>query len=196
MFRENLRVALRALAANKLRSVLTTLGIIIGVAAVIALVAMGNGVQEFINQQFEAQGANLVFVFAARIDIRGGANRSGFIGGGGGRSGIAASLTQADAESMNDRSLVPDASLVAPIVSGAARAYAGAHKHQVSVRGTVPDYRYFNNWNTIFGDWFNEADYTGHSRVALLGSYAYTQLFPDGGDPVGQEVRLNDVSFK
>src|SRR5207244_13581098 len=51
-------------------------------------------------------------------------------------------------------------------------------------------------WNTIFGDWFNEADYTGHSRVALLGSYVYTQLFPDGGDPVGQEVRLNDVSFK
>jgi putative ABC transport system permease protein len=196
MFKENLRVALRALAANKLRSVLTTLGIIIGVAAVIALVALGNGVQLFINQQFEAQGANLVYVFPARIDIRGGANRSGFLGGGGGRSGIAASLTLGDSEALKDRSLIPDAALVAPIVSGSARAYAGSNKHQLSVRGTAPDYRYLNNWSTIFGDWFSEVDYASRSRVVLLGRYAYTKLFPDGGDPTGAEVRLNEVSFK
>ncbi|MCL4506319.1 MAG: ABC transporter permease [Chloroflexi bacterium] len=197
MFRENLRVALRALAANKLRSVLTTLGIIIGVAAVIALVAAGNGVRQYINQQFEAQGANLVYVFPARIDIQGGANRSGFLGGNpSGRSGIAASLTEADAAALNDRNLVPDASAVVPVVSGGARAYSGQHKYQARVRGTSPDYRYLNNWNTRYGDWFNEADYVGRSRVALLGSYAYAQLFPDGGDPDGYEVRLNDVSFK
>ncbi len=197
MLRENLRVAMRALAANKLRSVLTTLGIVIGVAAVIALVAAGNGVSKFINQQFEAQGSNLVYVFAARIDIKGGANRSGFLGGPpNARSGIAASLTEADAQAMNDRSLIPDATIVAPVVSGSARAYAGAHKYAARVRGTVPDYRSFNNWGTIYGDWFNEQDYASRSRVAVLGSYAYQQLFPDGGDPTGSEVRLNEVSFK
>ena len=197
MLRENLRVALRALSANKLRSVLTTLGIIIGVAAVISLVAMGNGVQEFIDQQFAAQGANLVYVFPIRIDMKGGANRSGFLGGPpGARSGIAASLTEGDAAALNDRDLVPDAAVIAPVVSGSARSYAGQHKYLASVRGTVPDYRLLNNWRTLYGDWFSDIDYTGHSRVALLGSYTYSQLFPDGGDPVGAEVRLNDVSFK
>jgi putative ABC transport system permease protein len=197
MFKENLRVALRALSANKLRSVLTTLGIIIGVAAVISLVAMGNGVQLFINQQFEAQGANLVYVFPIRIDMKGGANRSGFLGGpAGARSGIAASLTEGDATALNDRNLVPDAAVIAPVVSGGVRGYAGQHKYLASVRGTTPDYRLLNNWNTVYGDWFGDADYTSHSRVALLGSYVYAQLFPDGGDPVGEEVRLNDVSFK
>lgn len=197
MFKENLRVALRALTANKLRSVLTTLGIIIGVAAVIALVAAGNGVQVFINQQFEAQGSNLVFVFPARINVNSGANRAGFASGPPGtRSGIAASLTVADAEALNDRSLVPDANVVAPVVSGGARAFAGSNKHQARVRGTVSDYRYLNNWNTIYGDWFIEVDYSTRSRVALLGSYAYTKLFPDGGDPTGLEVRLNEVTFK
>jgi putative ABC transport system permease protein len=197
MLKENFRVAMRALAANKMRSVLTTLGIIIGVAAVVALVALGNGVQQFINRQFEAQGANLVFVFAARIDIRGGANRSGFLGGPpGARSGIAASLTQGDAAAMNDRNLVPDAAVVAPVVSGNARVYAGQNKHQSRIRGTVPEYRYLNDWKPVYGDWFNEADYTGRSRVAVLGSYAYGKLFPNGGDPVGEEIRVNDVTFK
>ena len=138
MLRENLRVALRALAANKLRSVLTTLGIVIGVAAVIALVAAGNGVRQYINQQLEAQGANLVYVFPARINISGGANRSGFLGGNpSARSGIAASLTEADATAMNDRSLVPDAAIIAPVASGAVRAYAGSHKYQARIRGTL-----------------------------------------------------------
>jgi len=188
---------MRALAANKLRSILTTLGIVIGVAAVIALVAAGNGVRQYINQQFEAQGANLVYVFPARIDIRGGANRSGFLGGNANaRSGIAASLTEADAAALNDRTLVPDAIVVAPVASGVARAFAGSHKYQARIRGTVPDYRLLNNWTTVYGDWFNDQDYTGRSRVALLGSYVYQQLFPDGGDPTGAEVRLNDVSFK
>ena len=197
MLRENLRVALRALAANKLRSVLTTLGIIIGVAAVIALVAAGNGVRQYIKGQFEAQGANLAYVFPVRIDIKGGANRAGFLGANtSARSGIAASLTEADAAALNDRNLVPDAAAVVPVVSGGARAFSGARKYPARVRGTSPDYRLLNNWGTRYGDWFSDADYTGRSRVALLGSYAYTRLFPDGGDPTGYEMRLNDVPFK
>ena len=65
-----------------------------------------------------------------------------------------------------------------------------------SVYGTSPDYRLLNHWPAIYGDWFTDADYNGHSRVALLGSRVYHKLFPDGGDPTGEELRLNDISFK
>lgn len=135
-----MRVALRALAANKLRSVAaTTLGIVIGVAAVISLVALGNGVQSFITSQFEAQGANLVYVFPAQVNTKGGANRSGFIGGPpGSRGGLSLSITVNDAAALEDKSLVPDASLVVPIVSGNAKATAGENKWAGTVRGTTP----------------------------------------------------------
>jgi len=196
MFRENLRVALRALAANKLRSVLTILGIIIGVAAVIALVALGNGVQAFIDGQFQQQGANLVFVFPARIDVNGGANRAGFAAGPPGSRQLPLSLTLGDAEALRDNTLVPDAAVVAPVVSGNARAFSGDNKYLGRIRGTVPEYRFLNNWNTVYGDWFDDTAYTNRSRVVLLGDYAYRQLYPNGGDPTGEEIRLNDVSFR
>ena len=196
MFRENLRVALRALAANKLRSVLTILGIIIGVAAVIALVALGNGVQAFIDGQFQQQGANLVFVFPARIDINGGANRAGFAAGAPGSRQIPLSLTLGDAEALRDRNQVPDAAIVAPVVSGNVRAFAGDNKYLGRLRGTAPEYRLLNDWQTVYGDWFDEADYANRSRVAVLGDYAYRKLYPNGGDPTGEEIRLNNVSFK
>ncbi|HEY3340509.1 MAG TPA: ABC transporter permease [Anaerolineae bacterium] len=196
MLKENLRVALRALASNKLRSVLTILGIIIGVAAVIALVAMGNGVQLYIDKQFESQGANLVYVFPARIDLRSGGNRTGFVGASGGRSGTAASLTIGDVQALNDRTQVPDAIVITPLATGSAHAFAGGHKYLATVDGTSPDYRSLNNWGAVYGDWFNDADYNGHSRVALLGWRVYNQLFPNGGDPTGEELRLNDTSFK
>ncbi len=196
MFRENLRVAARALAANKLRSVLTILGIIIGVAAVIALVALGNGVQAFIDGQFQQQGANLVFVFPARIDVNGGANRAGFAAGPPGSRQVPLSLTLGDAEALRDNTRVPDAAVVAPIVSGNARAFAGDNKHLARIRGTVPEYRFLNNWNTVYGDWFDDSAYTNGSRVVLLGDFAYRKLFPNGGDPTGEEIRLNNVTFK
>ena len=196
MFRENLRVALRALAANKLRSVLTILGIIIGVAAVIALVALGNGVQAFIDGQFQQQGANLVFVFPARIDVNGGANRAGFAAGPPGSRQLPLSLTLGDAEALRDNTLVPDAAVVAPVVSGNARAFSGDNKYLGRIRGTVPEYRFLNNWNTIYGDWFDDAAYTNRSRVVLLGDYAYRKLYPNGGNPTGEEIRLNEVTFR
>ncbi len=196
MFRENLRVALRALAANKLRSVLTILGIIIGVAAVIALVALGNGVQAFINGQFQQQGANLVFVFPARIDVNGGANRAGFAAGPPGSRQVPLSLTLGDAEALRNNTLVPDAAVVAPVISGNARAFSGDNKYLGRIRGTVPEYRFLNNWNTVYGDWFDDAAYTNRSRVVLLGDYAYRKLYPNGGDPTGEEIRLNDVTFR
>ena len=196
MLKENLRVALRALASNKLRSVLTILGIIIGVAAVIALVAMGNGVQLYIDKQFASQGSNLVYVFPARINLRNGGNRTGFVGATSGRSGTAASLTIGDVQALNDRTQVPDAIVVVPLSMGNARSYVGGHKYMASIYGTSADYRLLNDWPTVYGDWFSDTDYNSHARVALLGSLVYAKLFPDGGDPTGEELRLNDISFR
>jgi putative ABC transport system permease protein len=195
MLAENLKVALRALTANKLRSILTTLGIIIGVMSVIALLSLGNGVQQFINRQFEGQGSNLIFVFPARIEA-GGANRSGFSSfGPGARSGTALSLTQRDADAMREPGVLPAVSIVAPIVSGSGKAKFNGIEHDTRVRGTVPEYRDFNDAKLLLGSYFDTQQMNAGSRVAVLGSVVYEKLFPDGGDPLGSEIRLNNISF-
>jgi putative ABC transport system permease protein len=196
MFIENLKVALRALSANKLRSVLTTLGIIIGVTSVIALLALGNGVQQFINRQFEGQGSNLIFILPARVE-QGGASRAGFRAfQPGARSGTALSLTQGDADALRDKTRVPDAKIVAEVVSGNGRAQAGERKHESRVRGTVPEYRDFNNARLLYGRYFTQEDVVAGSRVVVIGSVVYNKLFPNGGDPSGEDIRINNVGFQ
>jgi putative ABC transport system permease protein len=195
MFTENLKVALRALTANKLRSVLTTLGIIIGVTSVIALLSLGNGVQEFINARFEGQGSNLIFVLPSRVQS-GGASRAGFQAfGPGARSGTALSLTQRDADAMRVPGALPSVKFVAPVVSGNAKARFAGNEYDTRVRGTVPEYRLLNDPALLYGEYFDTAQMNGGARVAVLGSVVYEKLFPDGGDPVGEEVRINNISF-
>jgi len=197
MWTENLKVALKALASNKLRSVLTALGIIIGVTSVIALVSLGNGVQQFINNQFEGQGANLIFVLPARVDFKGGANRAGFQAfAAGARSGMALSLTEADSKAMMDKTRIPDAKIVAPVVSGSAKAVSDDSRHETRVRGTVPEYQDLNEAKLMYGQYFDESAVTAKSRVAVLGEVVYRKLFPNGGDPTGSDIRVNDVTFK
>jgi putative ABC transport system permease protein len=196
MFLENVKVALRALTANKLRSVLTTLGIIIGVTSVIALLSLGNGVQEFINRQFEGQGSNLVFILPSRVE-QGGASRAGFRAfQPGARTGTALSLTQGDADALRDKSRVPDAKIVAEVVSGNGKLVAGEKKHEARVRGTVPAYYNLNTPTFLFGRYFTDEENAAGSRVVVLGSVVYEKLFPDGGDPTGQDIRINDVQFR
>lgn len=189
-------MALRAIASNKLRSILTMLGIIIGVSAVIALVALGNGVDQFISGQFARQGSNLVFIVPIRVEQGKGANRAGFTAGANSRQGQSLSITLNDVEALKNKDSVPDLAHVAPVAQDAARAFNGDVKYLGSLRATTPDYRYFNDWNTLYGSWFDETAYNANARVALLGSYAYSKLFPDGGDPVGQEIRLNNIAFR
>jgi putative ABC transport system permease protein len=197
MFLENIKVALRALTSNKLRSILTTLGIVIGVMSVIALLSLGNGVQSFINNQFEGQGSNLVFVIPARVEAGKGANRSGFASfGPGARAGTALSLTQGDADAMRVPGALPAANLVAPVVSGGGKAVFGDANHDTRVRGTVPEYRSFNDAKLLYGGYFDEAHLQSGARVVLLGSVVYKKLFPNGGDPVGEEIRLNNIAFE
>ena len=197
MFSENFKVAVRALTANKLRSVLTALGIIIGVTSVIALVSLGNGVQTFITRQFEGQGANLVFVLPARIDTKNGNTRAGFQAfADSARTGTALSLTDDDTRALNDKSRVPDASVIAPLISGNVKAYNGENKYETRVRGTVPEYIRLSDTNKfLYGNYFDDTEYAARSRVVVLGDVPYRKLFPDGGDPVGAEIRINNVSF-
>ena len=193
MFTENLKVALRALTANKLRSILTTLGIIIGVTSVIALLSLGNGVQQFINGRFESQGSNLIFVIPSRV---GGASRAGFAAfGPGARSGTALSLSQKDADAMRVPGRMQFVKFVAPVVSGSAKARFAGIEYDTRVRGTVPEYRLLNDPALLYGEYFDTAQMNGGSRVGLLGSVVYKKLFPDGGDPVGEEIRINNIAF-
>ncbi|MFN3706166.1 MAG: ABC transporter permease [Thermoflexales bacterium] len=175
---------------------LTTLGIIIGVTAVLALVSLGNGVQQFINNRFESQGANLVFVIPARVE-RGGANRSGVLAfQPGARTGVALSLTLKDVEVLRNPERVPDARIVAPLVSGTGRASFGDRRYETRVRGTVPEYRQLNNAPVLYGRYINADEVTGAARVVVLGDVPYRKLFPDGGDPTGQDIRINNTNFR
>jgi putative ABC transport system permease protein len=154
-------------------------------------------VQAFINRQFEAQGSNLVFVFPARVEAGRGANRAGFLAfAPGARAGTALSLTQGDAEALRDRSRVPDARIVAPLASSSGQVIAGERKYQTRIRGTVPEYRELNDAKLLYGDYFTAEDTSGGARVVVLGDVPYRKLFPDGGDPTGQEVRINNVPFQ
>src|SRR5512142_155657 len=127
---ESMRVALGSLGANKLRSTLTMLGIIIGVGAVIALLSIGQGAGAAITQQVQGIGSNLVFVFpgqASQAGIRAAA-------------GSAATLTLADSEALSDRSCCPSIAQIAPVYNRGAQVTFGGNNTNTQVNGTTPDY--------------------------------------------------------
>jgi putative ABC transport system permease protein len=149
---ESFRVALRALSANKLRSALTMLGIVIGVTAVIALVAAGQGVQASVTDQLRGMGTNLLVVFAGRA------------GGGTPRP-----LTMGDAEALSDPFALPDVALVAPELSQQATVVAGTNEATTQVSGVTPDYLTVRNWRVAVGEFFTQEDVETRARVAALG---------------------------
>jgi len=182
---ESFLVALRALAANKLRSALTMLGIIIGVAAVITLMSVGQGVQRAITEQIQGIGSNLLFV------VPGGTSRSG---GAPTRSGL--TLTMGDYRALADRFNVPDAVHVAPELDGVAQVVIGNRNVRTSISGVTPDYASVRNSKLEMGRFIAPGDLHAQSRVAVLGQLTYERLFPDGGYPIGQVVRIKRIPFK
>lgn len=185
---ENLIIALRSLAANKLRSVLTMLGMIIGVGAVIALISVGQGFESFISDQFSSLGTNLLFVVPGQMD-----------GGGSSRSGRGAQpLTMADAEALRDLFSVPDVEAVAPLYSSGGLVVHGKMDTFSSVDGVTPEYESVRNFSVMEGEFINDDDVVGRARVALLGSSVVEKLFPD--EPpitvIGQVIKINDVPFR
>ncbi|HNP88817.1 MAG: ABC transporter permease [Chloroflexi bacterium SZAS-1] len=183
---ETFEIAISSLTANKLRTLLTALGIIIGVAAVVALMAIGRGSQESITASITANGANLLTVRS------GAANQGPGVGGG---VGSAQTLTSADAKALADTQNVPDAALVSPEYNGNGQLVAGSLNTNARIVGAEPAYIGVHNLTLTEGDFITDDQVNSMANVAVLGANIATTLFPDGG-AVGQSLRINRQSFK
>jgi putative ABC transport system permease protein len=185
---ENVRNALSALSGNKLRSALTMLGIVIGTAAVITLLSVGQGVEAFINQQFSALGTNLLFVWPRQ----GGSQRTQFTAFGFNQT----TLTERDAVALDDPLRVPDAASVAPILRLDALAHFGRKDLITAVRGVDADYAQARDIQVVDGRFIGEEDVLTRARVAVIGQTVRDELFPFGAEPLNQTIRINDVPFR
>ncbi|MDX1617061.1 MAG: ABC transporter permease [Candidatus Promineifilaceae bacterium] len=183
--RENVRIALRALAANKLRAALTMLGIIIGVAAVISLLSVGRGVEQFVTGEFEGLGNNLLFVFPGQFEQGQGPPRPG-----------ASDLTNEDVEALRDPLRTPDLIAVTPELDRPAVVTRGNQEVQTIIAGTTANFPEVRNFYPLIGRFFTEQDDRSSARVAVLGQTVYEGLFPEGDLPLGQSIRINNTVFQ
>jgi putative ABC transport system permease protein len=184
---ESFRIALRALNANKVRSLLTMLGVIIGVSAVILLVAIGAGVQASVTSTVEGLGSNVLFVFPGVLNSGGGGG-----GFGGGASGKTFKLS--DAQYLQMRLTGVDA--VVPLAQSQGTARFQSHTILTTLTGTT-DQGYLVTSATLGGGrHMNRSENDAGSRVAIIGYTVKTQLFPNGQDPVGEVITINGQKFK
>jgi putative ABC transport system permease protein len=181
-FLENIKMATKTLGANKLRSGLTMLGVIIGNASVIAMVAVGQAGQKYIGQQFESLGTNILFIFPG-VEQRG--PSAGVV--------QANSLVLDDAEAIATE--VPAIMGVAPEKSERLRVNYYDRETQVSIKGTTPEYITVRDAPVDRGEFFNLLNLQSGDRVAVLGSDTARTLFATQ-NPIGQKIRIRDLSFK
>ncbi|OIR18867.1 macrolide export ATP-binding/permease protein MacB [mine drainage metagenome] len=177
------RVALRALRRNKMRSVLTALGIIIGVCSVIAMVSIGNGARAQIEEQVANLGQNVITVFA------------GSFGGGGVRGGWGTSshLTVDDALAIQRE--VPGAVAVSPVIFDHSQVIGDGQNWYTSVIGAGPDYAEIRNWPVAEGSFFGESDVRSIAKVAVVGKTIVDELYPNE-NPLGKVIRIRNLPFK
>ncbi|HTP10005.1 MAG TPA: ABC transporter permease, partial [Anaerolineae bacterium] len=189
---ENIRMALRALRANKLRAVLTMLGIIIGVSAVITLVSVGRGVENYIGAAFGSIGTDLLFVIpGSPKDVTSGPPTQVLQG----NVLLGPSLSVKDLEAVKDSRRVPDAAVVAPEVQTVAAVAVGSEVVQPPVSGVEPGYDLAREWKTAEGRFIDDGDVVARAHVAVLGQTVVKDLFPDK-DPVGETVKINQQPYK
>ena len=174
------RIALRALAANTLRSVLTMLGIIIGVAAVITMIAVGNGATERVQAQMKSLGSNIMLVIPGGV-TQGGVRLGAQTGQG---------LTEEDAYAIGRE--VPEVQVAAPSSRTGAQVVAGNTNWSTSVLGTTNDYLEAREWPLSDGRSFDAADLQGSAKVAIIGQTVARELFGDA-DPLDQVIRVKKV---
>ena len=177
-----IKIAVRALRRNKMRTLLTMLGMIIGVAAVIATVSIGNGAKSQIEAQIAGMGQNVVLVFSGSFN-RGGA-RSGWGGAG--------TLTIDDAEAIQ-REIV-GVTVTSPEIRTRAQIAAGNQNWNTSIQGEGPEYFDIRQWALSAGAPFTAQDVRNANKVGVIGKTIADQLFP-GEDPIGQVVRIKNVPF-
>ena len=174
--------ALSALRANKGRSLLTTLGIIIGVAAVIAIVALGEGASASVASQLSGLGTNV-------LTIMPGSSSAGGVAAGAGSN---TTLKASDATAIAG---VSGVSATSPVVSGSAQIIAGSQNWSTRVQAVLPAYAQIEDWTVASGTFFSDADNTSSNNVAVIGQTVASNLFPDGTSPVGQSIRIRNVPF-
>ena len=172
-----------SLRGNWLRSILTALGVIIGISAVIVMVAIGQGTQSRLDETISRLGSN-------RMDISSAGGRQG---GARMAAGSQATLTESDAEAI--RKSVPNVSYVGMSVRGGAQVVYGAENWSTSVYGVNQDFMTINNYNVIEGETFTERDVQAGAKVLLIGKTTREKLFGDA-DPIGQTMRVSRVPFK
>ncbi|HVP37899.1 MAG TPA: ABC transporter permease [Candidatus Saccharimonadales bacterium] len=178
-----LRIALLALRRNRMRSTLTVLGIIIGVAAVIAMVAVGQGARASVQAQIASLGSNLIMIFAGNMS-RGGVNMG---------LGASAHLTEDDARAIQNE--CPSVAAVSPMVRAGAQVVAGDQNWSTSVQGVWASYPEIREWPVDEGTFFTDSDVRGTAKVCVIGRTVADNLF-GGSDPVGQVIRIRQMPFR
>ncbi len=181
-FTESVRIALRALLSNKLRAILTMLGIIIGVGAVITLMSVGKGVEKLVQESFQSIGSNLLFVFPGSLEGTSSSQRP--------------ELTMGDYRALADPFLVPDAVGIAPELSSNADVTAGRRDIRTEIAGVTPEFLDVRDKAVAVGSFLSAGDVNARSRVAVLGNRAYEKLFEEGAYPIGQTVKINRIPFR
>jgi putative ABC transport system permease protein len=179
----SVRIALRALRVNKMRSSLTMLGIIIGVAAVITMISVGSGAQARVEEQIRSLGSNLIIVLPGSVTS--GGVRMG--------SGSRASLTEDDAYAMQRE--IADIQAAAPALRGTGHVVAGNNNWSTVFHGVTLEYFEARNWVIASGKGFEPGDVTGSAKVVLLGDTVARNLFGDS-EPIGQTVRVRKVPMQ
>ncbi len=179
------RVAFRALARNKMRSILTMLGVIIGVASVIAMVSIGQGAQASVQQQIANVGTNLLFIRAGSMNtsgVRSGTDTAG-----------TNTLTVDDIEAIKRE--LPSVGMASPSVNARAQIVFGNQNWNTQVQGVSEQFADIRKWKIESGTFFTEADVKTAARVAVIGKTIADNLFP-GMDPVGQTMRVRELTFR
>lgn len=176
------RTAIVALVRNRARSLLTMLGVVIGVAAVIITVAIGAGARTSVSDQINGLGSNLLVVLPGSLNLAG--TRTG--------SGGASTLTPADGLAL---ARLPHVAAVSPVVTVRTQLVAGPNNWQTTVTGVAPSYTFIRNWPLAAGTFFSQPDVASAAKVAVLGQTVVANLFPDGGNPLGKTVLVRNVPF-
>ena len=179
-----LKIALRAIAANKMRSFLTALGIIIGIAAVITMLAIGQGSKASIKANIAEMGSNMIMI-SPGADMRGGVRQD---------ASSMETLKQADYESIKEDCNYISA--ISPTVNSSGQWIYGNNNTQSSIYGVNQDYLSIRQLKVADGEMFTDTDIKAAAKVCILGQTVVDYLFPDGSDPIGKVVRFNSIPFR
>lgn len=178
------KIAIRAIAANKMRSFLTTLGIIIGIAAIITMLAIGQGSKASIKANIAEMGSNMIMI-SPGADMRGGVRQD---------ASSMETLKQADYQSIKDECNYISA--ISPTVNSSGQWIYGNNNTQSSIYGVNQDYLSIRQLKVADGEMFTDTDIKAASKVCILGQTVVDYLFPDGSDPIGKVVRFNSIPFR